>query len=141
MRKINCCAALFLLFFIANSSFGQLKKIDVGYEKGLSLVSMRGNFVLNDFQKSKLSFTIGVFFQYNLNANFALRSNISFERKGFASGPHTGYDSIGGPTTVKSISRFDYLCCQSWQEHTLERNTGFLSMQDHMSVTWSARLI
>jgi hypothetical protein len=82
----------------------------VGYEKGLSLVSMRGNFVLDNFQKSKLSFTIGVFFQYNINANFALRSNISFERKGFASGPHSGYDSVSGPITVKSFSRFDYLC-------------------------------
>jgi hypothetical protein len=110
MRKINCCIPLFVLFLISSSSFGQLKKIAVGYEKGLSLVSMRGNFVLENLQKSKLSFAIGVFFQYNINTNFALRSNISFERKGFAIGPHSGYDSVGNPASVKSYSRFDYLC-------------------------------
>jgi hypothetical protein len=110
MRKINNCVALLVLFFISASSFGQLKKLAVGYEKGLSLVSMRGNFVVENSQKSKLGFTIGVFLQYNFNANLALRTNISFERKGCAFGSHTGYDSAGNPASVKSFSRFDYLC-------------------------------
>ncbi|HET6995635.1 MAG TPA: porin family protein, partial [Chitinophagaceae bacterium] len=99
-----------ILFLIPSSSFGQLKKFAVGYEKGLSLVSMHGNLILDELQKTKLSFTIGVFFQYNINANLALRTNLSFERKGFSFGKRAGHDSIGNPATIKSHVRFDYLC-------------------------------
>lgn len=109
MRKFIIQVSFISFVVISATAFGQTNKFTAGYEKGLTLVSMRGNTILNSLQKPKLSFSAGIFFQYNINNNFAFRTNLSFERKGCSYGRRNGYDSTGLPAIIQGGVRFDYL--------------------------------
>lgn len=72
--------ALFLL--TATTLSAQTNRFSLGIEGGPSLVSLWGNEMLRKNHKPGMSFSSGLFFQYNISKLISLRTNISFERKG-----------------------------------------------------------
>ncbi len=83
MRK-----TIFVIIFLFASidTFAQAGRMVFGYEKGLSLVSARGNSILENLEKAKISFSAGIFGQYAINKNFAVKAILSFERKAYSPG-------------------------------------------------------
>ena len=84
-------------------------KFEIGIEGGPSLVSLRGNQILNSNHRLTIGFAGGFTFQYNFPKIVSLRTNIYFERKGSV----VKYDftdlqgnAIG---TGRTYSNFEYL--------------------------------
>ena len=99
---------LIVLLFCSSLLFGQTNKINIGFELGTSLNSLYGNDVLDDNEIS-FGFSGGLTFQYNFTGLVSLRTNISFERKGFATKIQLT-DELGNSIgEVTSQSNFDYL--------------------------------
>ncbi len=96
--------------FCSSFTFGQTNKFEVGLELGPSLKSLRGNDIL-DKNNNDLSFgfSSGLTFQYNFPKLVSIRTNISFERKGFTaqrSATEQNRNQIG---EITFHSNFDYL--------------------------------
>lgn len=71
-----------LFFTIAGTTHAQTNKFDIGVEGGPSLISLRGNTIIDQFHASTAGFSGGFSFQYNFQKVISLRTNIAFERKG-----------------------------------------------------------
>jgi len=100
----------FVIFLILSSkiSFGQLNKFEIGISTGPSLISMRGNEIIDEFHKSTIGFSAGSSFQYHFTRVVTLRSDVTFERKGSIlryNLTDMNGNSLGENTTR---SRFDY---------------------------------
>lgn len=99
-----------LLIASAGVAFGQ--KMDLEFLVGPSLVSLRGNDVIRDYHKAKVSFSTGVGFNYYLTPEFSLGLKFLYEGKG-SRGEFSAlyYDEDGQPFTrdIKVRTNFDYL--------------------------------
>ena len=73
---------LITLIFSSSLIFGQTNKFEVGLEMGPSLISLRGNDILENHKDLSFGFSSGLTFQYNFPKFLSIRTNISFERKG-----------------------------------------------------------
>lgn len=82
MTQIKSLFFALLLLTIAETSYGQTNKFDIGVEGGPSLIFLRGNTVIDEFQKSTIGFSGTLFFQLNFKKIISLRTNIAYERKG-----------------------------------------------------------
>lgn len=87
---------------------GQQNKIDIGFEGGPGITFLRGNEILSTYNKLKIDFSCGIFFQYNFPKTFSIRTNITFERKG-SSWSFSTTDLNGNLTVIKGHSNLDYL--------------------------------
>ncbi|WNJ19630.1 porin family protein [Pontibacter sp. G13] len=76
------CLGLFLL--IPSLLTAQISEIQIGLEGGGGIRSLYGNRYLAETGKLGLGHTVGVFGQFSLSDRFALRTSVSFERKGFS---------------------------------------------------------
>jgi hypothetical protein len=104
----TACLGLFALTF-GLSGYAQSNKISVGIEGGPSLISLRGNDFIRMVHEPAIGYTGGLFFQYNFNRTFSLRTNTSYERKGsMVSGQAT--DAQGNPIgKFVTHLNFDYI--------------------------------
>jgi hypothetical protein len=98
-----------LILTLGYTSYGQTNKIEIGIEGSPSLVFLRGNDVIDNTQKPTIGVSCGLFFQYNINKFFSLRTNLAYERKGSrASGVATDIKgNYLGEITINT--NFDYV--------------------------------
>ncbi len=80
----NNVLLILLMSAIAFCAQGQNNKLELGFEGGCSLISLRGNDILSVSSHPRIALVGGFSLQYNFNKKFSLRTNISFERKGAA---------------------------------------------------------
>src|ERR1041385_5490376 len=64
------------------SKDGNLNKVDAGIQSGPSIIFIRGDRVLSQFQKPALSYSGGISFQYNFSKIIQIHTEINYERKG-----------------------------------------------------------
>ncbi len=64
------------------ASFGQSSPLNVGFEGGFGLATLRGNDYIDKNHSSKPGYSAGVFVQYNFSKILSLRSGTCFEQKG-----------------------------------------------------------
>jgi hypothetical protein len=89
--------------------YGQTNRFDIGVEGGPSLISLRGNEIIDQYHKPTIGFSAGLFFQFNFKKIVSLRTNIAFERKGSVATMQTT-DNNGNPLgEVTTHTNFDYL--------------------------------
>ena len=72
----------FLTILSVSSIYSQQNKIDIGLEGSPSVTYLRGNNFAKDNHYPYIGFSGGLFFQYDFQKTFSLRTNIAFERKG-----------------------------------------------------------
>lgn len=91
------------------SLHSQIGKFEIGIEGGPSLISLRGNKIIKETNITTIGFSSGVSFQYNFPKLVSIRTNITFERKGFRSdlSVSNAYNEPLGE--LKYRSNFDYL--------------------------------
>lgn len=96
------------LIFSSSLIFAQMNKIHFGMEAGPSLKTLYG-FDTVDENELSIGFSAGLAFQYNFTDLLSLRTNISFERKGWTTkGEAT--DEMGNPIGEMTFhTNFDYL--------------------------------
>ena len=98
-----------MLLFCSSLIFGQTKNFNIGIEGGPSLISLHGNDVVESYNDLSLGFSGGLSFQYNFSKLVALRTNISFERKGLTT-KIQATDEYGNPIGELTFhSNFNYL--------------------------------
>jgi len=108
---MNKLQKLIVIVFILCSSltFAQTNKFEVGLEMGPSLVSFRGNDILDNNNDLSFGFSSGLTFQYNFPKLISIRTNISFERKTLTT-QYMVTDQYGNETgEITFHSYFDYL--------------------------------
>ncbi len=108
---MKTCTFIFTacLALMAGTATAQTGKFEAGAQGGLSLIFLRGNDVLKSYNGTGLSFSGGLFAQYNFTERLALRIDPGFERKGniFRG---TAYDQNLNPLgKVTSRLSYDYL--------------------------------
>jgi len=105
------CSAIILIFIglAFYTTYGQTSKFEFGLEGGPSLISLRGNDIIDDLNDPTIGFTGGLFFQYNFNKIIALRTNLAYERKGSIVKQQTYDSSSNSYWDVKTNLNFDYL--------------------------------
>jgi hypothetical protein len=68
--------------------------LEFGAEFGPGMASLRGNNIIDQYHKSKLSYSTGIFFQYNFRSFLSLHISAAYENKGSKlKGPV--YDNLG----------------------------------------------
>jgi hypothetical protein len=98
-----------ILLFNSSLVFGQTKNFNIGIEGGPSLISLYGNDMVKSYNELSLGFSGGLSFQYNFSKLVALRTNLSFERKGLTSKIQET-DEYGNPIEELTFhSNFNYL--------------------------------
>ncbi|BBE20684.1 hypothetical protein AQPE_4878 [Aquipluma nitroreducens] len=108
MRK-NRAIILILLLLTFCTTYGQTNKFEFGIEGGPSLISLRGNDIIDQYQNPTIGFSGGPFFQYNFKKIISLRTNLAFERKG-STAKTQAFDEYGNSLgNVRTNSNFDYL--------------------------------
>ncbi|MEZ4847273.1 MAG: porin family protein [Bacteroidia bacterium] len=73
---------LFVFSFFATILNGQTNKFNIGIEGGPSLIFLRGDEVVEIYDKITLGYSGGLTFQYNLQDNFSVKTHLAYERKG-----------------------------------------------------------
>jgi hypothetical protein len=71
-----------LFYALTFASFGQSSPLNVGFEGGFGLASLRGNDFIDKNHSSKTGYSAGLFVQYNFNKILSLRSGTYLEQKG-----------------------------------------------------------
>ena len=108
MNKLRILT-LSMLFFSSSLIFGQTNNFNIGIEGGPSLISLHGNDMVESYDDLSLGFSGGLSFQYNFSKLVALRTNISFERKGLTT-KNQATDEYGNPIGELTFhSNFNYL--------------------------------
>jgi len=108
MKKHAIILAVFLLG-TAGTAIAQTGKFEIGAQAGPSIVSLRGNDVLEKTNTAGIGFTAGLFVQYNLNETFSLRVDPGFERKGSTTRA-TVFDEVGNEVAEISLRQnLDYI--------------------------------
>jgi hypothetical protein len=86
MKRIFSTSIILLIFIHPFFSQGQSARLQTGLEGGPSLTVLRDN-GFNPFTSSNIDIglggSIGVAFQYNISARMGIRTNLSYERKGW----------------------------------------------------------
>ena len=98
-----------ILFLFCNQLNAQTNKFEIGVEVSPSFTFLKGRDFIEKFYNGTLGYSGGISFQYNFGKKVALRSNISYERKG---GAHYGglTDNYGASIENSSLNyNFDYL--------------------------------
>lgn len=115
-----------LLFFTSTFIFGQESKITFGFEGGLGVRSLYG-FNAAENSETTLGYAGGVFFQYNINAKFSLRTNVFFERKGNSREVLISniQDSGGVLGTTNLYQNFDFLTIPLLIKYSFSPNNRF----------------
>lgn len=97
------------IFFLSSLTYGQAGRSFIGIEAGPSLVSVRGNVIVENYDKIAMSYAINISYQHNLNNIFSLHTGIGYERKG-ARFSYTVTDFAGMPMgTSHGYSRWNYI--------------------------------
>ena len=100
---------LIALILCSSLTFAQTNKFEVGLEMGPSLVSFRGNDILDNNNDLSFGFSSGLTFQYNFPKLISIRTNISFERKGLST-KGSATDQYGNQIgEITFHSNLDYL--------------------------------
>lgn len=116
---------LITLIFSSSFTFGQTSKFEVGFEMGPSLISLRGNDILENYKDLSFGFSSGLTFQYNFPKLISIRTNISFERKGLTT-KGTATDEYGNEIgEITFHSNFDYLAMPLLGRLTLGKKIKF----------------
>ena len=105
------CKTIILISLVLTfcTSYGQTTRFETGIEGSPSLISLRGNDIIDQFQNPTIGFSGGLFFQYNFNKIISLRTNLAFERKGSTSKTQA-IDEFGSSLgNVRTNTNFDYL--------------------------------
>ena len=98
-----------LILTLGITTFGQINKFDIGIEGCPSLTSLRGYGYSNENHSPAISFSGGLFIQYNFRNSISFLSSIAFERKSSVS-TTTLTDENGWVIGEGTIHRnFDYL--------------------------------
>lgn len=106
MKKIKTTLVIVIILF-SNICFSQ-NEINIGVNVGATLSEFRGNELI-DKSNPNISFLLGVSFEYFLNENLSLKSNLNYERKSF-SNKSNFTDEFGLPISkIKVNSNYDYL--------------------------------
>lgn len=84
-------------------------KISLGAQVGASMISLRGNEIIQKFHEPALGYSAGLTFQYDFTENIALHTGISYDKKGsLVKG--TAYDVNGNVTgEFRETTYFNYL--------------------------------
>ena len=91
------------------SANGQANRFEIGSEGGPSLISLRGNDSLEDFNAPAVGYSAAIAFQYNVSQLVSLRTSLAYERKG-ALLKINATDISGNPIVdMKAHLNFDYL--------------------------------
>lgn len=107
--KISSFILTVAFAWATGSATAQTGNIELGVQGGISLISLRGNDFIDDYNSPTMGFSGGLFAQYNFTERVALRIDPGFERKGSI------YDWIGtdaeGNEVVKVTTSYilDYL--------------------------------
>jgi hypothetical protein len=110
MKKVQ--SLLFVaLCLVFDASFGQnSRKLEMGFNLGPNISSLRGNDILDQYHSSKISLSSGLFVQYNLNQLFSLFINPIYDNKGSKIKEREMYDDLGNVIGVgKGTTNFHYL--------------------------------
>lgn len=98
-----------ILFFCSTFLIGQTNKSEIGIELGPNLRSLRGNEMLEKIDDISFAYSGGLSFQYFFTKTVSLRTNISYERKGFSI-KEKASDQYGNPVGEMIFhSDFNYL--------------------------------
>lgn len=90
--------------------FGQTKGFSVGLEAGPSLRLVKGNKIINSISDPALGFSGGMMLQYRFTRLVAIRTGVSFERKGYkVDGTRTDTNGVPIEGGVTIYSNFDYI--------------------------------
>lgn len=100
---------LVVLFAISSISFGQLIKSRFGVDLGPSLISLRGNSVLDNYHNEAIGFSSSIFYDGSFNNYFAIKTGLTFERKG-SKVTAPGTDNLGNDIGLVTTNfMFDYI--------------------------------
>lgn len=100
---------LIVLILCSSLTFAQTNKFEIGLEMGPSLISLRGNDIIDKNNDLSFGFSSGLTFQYNFPKLISIRTNISFERKGLTT-QGTATDQYGNQIgEITFHSNLDYL--------------------------------
>ena len=109
MKKFTTLT-LITIFFLSSGVFAQTAKLKLGIEAGAGITSLRGNPILEKYQKSDVGFSSALFLQYNLRKTFSIHTSIGFERIGTKSKNGFAVDSFGNPLgDAKTRTHYNYL--------------------------------
>jgi hypothetical protein len=111
MSNIKSLFFTLLIFIGAQNICGQTNKFDIGCEGGPSLISLRGNNILKQSNKGTIGFSGGLFFQYNFKKVISIRTNIAYERKGYASTANLTDANGKVLSEINYNAIFDYATC------------------------------
>ncbi|MCA6364433.1 MAG: PorT family protein [Bacteroidetes bacterium] len=99
----------FFLISISLAANAQFNRLDIGVQGGVSRASLYGNSSIYGGHKARMGYAGGLFAQYNFTPHIALRSGVSFERKG-STLELTMMDITGAEIgTFRGKETFDYL--------------------------------
>lgn len=74
-----------LILAVSATAYAQTSRFNLGFEGGPNLASLRGSQGVSQPEIGALwGLSGGVFLQYNCQSRFSLRTNVSYEKKGFA---------------------------------------------------------
>lgn len=68
-----------------SASFGQEHKLDLGFEGGAGLTSMRGNETIEEYRQLTIGGSGGITFQYNTPKSLSFKTGVYYESKGVKS--------------------------------------------------------
>ncbi len=119
MKNATCHLTIILAITICMAS-GQTDRYYVGVEGGPSLISMRGNEIIDISHSATSGFSAGFSFQYNLNKHLSFRSGVSLEKKGSAFN-YDGQNRDGSWHHVRSSHNFHYLTVPLLMRASIDR--------------------
>ncbi len=101
--------SLLILILLVTNVLGQQNKLYIGFDGSPGLIFLRGNGIVKSYPKPTIGFSGGLFCQYNFQEKYAIRTAISFERKGSRTSTTT-IDNNGEIIAVLPTNQnFDYL--------------------------------
>lgn len=107
MKALKIKVTLLLLVSAMNVATAQ-QSYQFGFEAGPSYTSLRGNQILSQFHKGRLSYSAGTFFRYDLSEHVYFKSGVYLENKG--SLHRLTFMSLTGETTPSTIKfHLDYV--------------------------------
>jgi hypothetical protein len=107
-HKIFLFLSIAILFLFFNHLNAQTNKFELGAEVSPSITFIKGSSFMEDFYDPTFGFSGGFSFQYNIDKRIALRTNLTYERKGGINRNNFYYDV----NLIKNSSinfNFDYL--------------------------------
>lgn len=98
---------LFVIGLLLTSTIFAQNEIRIGLNTGATLFNFRGNSVVEN-SDSKIGFLAGISFEYYMNENISIKTNLNYERKSLSqSGGY--YDENGIFIEMEANIHYDYL--------------------------------